>query len=200
MNYSASHWETADRADGRRQRLALDRLLDRAGSAPLGRAADILNRAGMANPAIAGQRQRIAIARTRLAQTAEAVAGGGALATVMLVAAAALFGPVAADLVEHLLAALMALAMFALVPKPGRPHIALQVLAQGVATLMLVAASHHLALDLGFALLGWLAIAARAVVALKTRGFDLDEMELVLSARGRDEQIAAMRLQRAAAI
>jgi hypothetical protein len=118
----------------------------------------------------------------------------------MLVAGATLFGPVAPDMAEHLLVACLALMMFALVPRQGRPPLALQALAQGIATLMLLAASGHLALDVGFALLGWAAVAARAFIALKARSLDLDEMELVLSAQGRDARIEAIRLQRAAAI
>lgn len=200
MNSFASQWDVSNPKARRSAREALDRMLDRDARVSRDRAADILDRAAHASPALARRRLRISDDRSDLHRTSGLIAAGGALACVGLVVIASLQTLPLPDQALRIFVTVLAVGQFRLVLEAGRPSLGVQALLQALTSLILLTGSTHLQLDIAFGALGWAAILARGLVQFQARNLDLDEMELALSAQGRDASIEMMHRVRAAAI
>ena len=187
-----NRWNAPVAADGDRRyrssRVVYDRMLDQAGSAERQRMAGDLAAAARANPAMAQGLQRIEARRARMTRRGELLALGGAVAIIGLVATLCMTSAPLMAQAAGILVGAMGLAAFRLALIPGRQMLNVQLGLQLVAALLLLnlaALGADMLLPGAIACLGLCALGLREVQLSAARQLDIDEVELVMAAQGR---------------
>jgi len=205
-----SRRDMSARADADRRyrssRAAYDRILDRTGASERQKVADALATAVHSHPALAQDQRRILAHRIRLSRRGEGFATAGAFTIIGLVAALCITAAPIESQIAGILVGALGLAGFRLALAEGRKLLILQIFLQvaaGCGLLGLASSGADMLLPVAIALLGWSALGLRAIQLSAARRLDIDEVELLLAAQGRQTVWAVredMRRRVAAAI
>jgi hypothetical protein len=178
---------TADRRY-RSSRAAYDRILDRTGAAGRQKASDALAAAVRNHPTLAQDQRRIQAHRIRLSRRGEGLAVAGALTIIGLVAALCITAAPLASQTTGIVVGAVGLAGFRLALVDGRAFLTLQIFLQVVAGFVLLglgSSGADMALPVAVSLMGWAALGLRTIQLSAHRRLDIDEVELMLAAEGR---------------
>ncbi len=172
----------------RSSRAAYDRILDRANAAERQKTTDALTAAVRNHPAMKQEQHRIETSRNSLSRRGESVAVAGALAIIGLVAGLCMTAAPLQAQASAVLVGALGLAGFRLAMMEGRLLLGPQIIVQLFASLILLLVASPGA-ETGFlgaiALMGWGAVGLRALQLSASRRLDIDEVELLLKAQGR---------------